>query len=146
MQLDVTLAKQHDFERVLEGPWDNKVQDFCVRSTTRERMRQDAYVDLAILSKEGVVYEVSVDTTKNKIQMLSLKHPVTLLNKTTVPISQLPNYTWLSLVEVELDSKPQTLRKQGGYLIHGYNFSERRNVLLYTDSDSQVIVEKGAFS
>ena len=143
IQIDVTLANMNDFERIVEGSWDNKVQDFCVRSTTRQRLRQDVYVDLAILSKEGFVFEASLDTVNRKLKPLSQRVPIILFNKTTVPITQLSTYHWLSLIEVETEGKPQTLRKQGGYLVHGYSLAERRNVVLHTDSDSQVVVGDG---
>ncbi len=119
IQIDTDKINSNAFENEIQLPntWSGAVEDFIVRKSSKDGLRDGKYVDIAILTKnKGTVYEISIDATNNAVTSREIK--VSGSNE-LITAAGTVSY-WNNIIEIEANGAPS-------YLINGYISKDNQN-------------------
>lgn len=122
IQIDTDKINSNAFENEIQLPntWSGAVEDFIVRKSSKDGLRDGKYVDIAILTKnKGTVYEISIDATNNAVTSREIK--VSGSNE-LITAAGTVSY-WNNIIEIEANGAPS-------YLINGYISTGNQNICI----------------
>ena len=122
IQLDTSKIGKDGFETEIQlaNTWSGAVEDFIVRKSSKDGLKDGRYVDIAILTKnKGTVYEISIDATNNAVTSREIK--VSGSNE-LITAAGTVSY-WNNIIEIEANGAPS-------YLINGYISTGNQNICI----------------
>ena len=122
IQLDTGNIGNGEFEKEI---WPGVVEDFIVRKSTKDGLRDNKYVDIAILTKnEGTVQEITIDTSKNQPNsVIATSREIKVSGSNELIAAAKTVSYWNNIIEIEANGAPS-------YLINGYISTGNQNICI----------------
>lgn len=119
-----------DWEKIIAGSWDKRVEDFVIRKTTKENPRGNL-VDIAILTNvKGTVWEVTYDAASTSVTSsrdIKVEGPSDL-NTVVEKVSY-----WNNIIEIDVKGSPS-------YIVNGYISTGNQNICISVGAKEYVII------